>query len=108
MVEALVLNVSDLVGAVDADAAVVVVVGELMELATLELLLCWGNGGLLVKTAVVLPTTEAAAAAGVTCEIWVSDTDVVIGADTDTFWAEDEVVETTAEAATAAILEEAS
>lgn len=107
MVEALVLNVSDLVGAVGAaDAAEVVVVGELMELATLELLLCWGNGGLLVKTAVVLPTTEAAA--GVTCEIWVSDTDVVIGADTDTFWAEDEVVETTAEAATAAILDEAS
>ena len=107
MVEALVLNVSDLVGAVDAaDAAVVV--GELMELATLELLLCWGNGGLLVKTA-VLPTAEAATA-GVTFEIWVSDTDtdVVIGADTDTFWAEDEVVETTAEAATAAILDEAS
>ena len=108
MVEALVLNVSDLVGAVGAaDAAEVVVVGELMELATLELLLCWGNGGLLVKTA-VQPTAEAAAVAGVTCEIWVSDTDVVIGADTDTFWAEDEVVETTAEAATAAILEEAS
>jgi len=106
LVEALVLNVSDLVGA--ADAAEAVVVGELMELATLELLLCWGNGGLLVKTAVVLPTTEAAAVAGVTCEIWVSDTDVVIGAGTDTFWAEDEVVETTAEAATAAILEEAS
>ena len=106
MVEALVLNVSDLVGAADAAVVVVLVVGELMELATLELLLCWGNGGLLVKTAVVLPTTEAAA--GVTCEIWVSDTDVVIGADTDTFWAEDEVVETTAEAATAAILEEAS
>lgn len=108
MVEALVLNVSDLVGAADAaaEAAAVVVVGELMELATLELLLCWGNGGLLVKTAV--PTTEATAAAGVTCEICVSDTDVVIGADTDTLWVEDEVVETTAEAATAAILEEAS
>ena len=106
MVEALVLNVSDLVGAADAAVVVVLVVGELMELATLELLLCWGNGGLLVKTAVVLPTTEAAA--GVTCEIWVSDTDVVIGADTDIFWAIDEVVETTAEAATAAILEEAS
>ena len=75
-----------------ADAAVVVVVvevGELMELATLELLFCWGNGGLLVKTA---------ATAGVTCEIWVSETDVVTGADADTFWAEDEVVETTVEA----------
>ena len=107
MVEALVLNVSDLVGAADAAVVVVLVVGELMELATLELLLCWGNGGLLVKTAVV-PTTEAAAVAGVTCEIWVSDTDVVIGAGTDTFWAEDEVVETTAEAATAAILDVAS
>jgi len=107
LVEALVLNVSDLIGAAADAVAAIVVVGELIELDILELLLCWGNGGLLVKTAV---PTEAAAATttGVTCEICVSETDVVIGADRDTFCVEDEVVETTAEAATAAILEEAS
>ena len=59
MVEALVLNVSDLIGAAADAVAAIVVVGELIELDTLELLLCWGNGGLLVKTAV---PTEAAAA----------------------------------------------
>jgi len=87
LVDALVLKVSDFTGG-----------GLVMEATLLELLL-WGNGGLLVKTVVPIE---------VTCEIWVSDTDeAIIGAAIETFWVDEDVVVTTAEAMTA-ILEEAS